>query len=459
MERPSRRCRGGSSRGASRLLPALKLLATLLLLAGCATTPSAPTAKPEAIPSQVYARPLEDVLLETKTLLVKHGWKVQRSGNTLLADWRSAGEASAIAYRVYGQRVDATYCSVRIERVLATRTVVWTEPRLSGHPPGPGAPKEVAASRDMSNPDDVPPAEFKEDTPNERAGGTAVPYGLVISHIGRDKALELALEQQLDPPPNPEAMATDPPAVAEAPTDIGVAPPPAPIPLPARAADAYSGAQDALPPTGKPRLKSLAGIWAGTFSFRGSLTGAYTGEVTVAVEGGAAELADFCPEKGGTMTATAAGTAASWEGHLACPAVPLKGCASAALSYDIATATLEDNTLLVVAAGNVETPVACGESGPISVTFVAREADYAHLAVTKAQGQTTCVWPSDWEDFASSGSVSMPEMSPEASAYLGIIQVRGSRLADIQRLLRHCHHLVLLHGEPVSMKLAVTHSR
>ncbi len=170
MERPSRRCRCGSSRGARRSLPALALLPTLVLLAGCATTPPAPTATPEAIPSHVYARPLDDVLMETTTLLVNNGWKVQRSGNTLVTEWRSGGEASAITYRVYGQRVDAAYCSVRIERVLATRTVVWTEPRLSGHSPGPGAPNPVAASREMYNPYDVPPAEFEEDTPNEKRG-------------------------------------------------------------------------------------------------------------------------------------------------------------------------------------------------------------------------------------------------------------------------------------------------
>ena len=74
--------------------------------------------------------------METKTLLVKNGWNVQRSGNTLVTDWRSGGEASAITYRVYGQRVDAAYCSVRIERVLATRNVIWTEPRLWATPRG-----------------------------------------------------------------------------------------------------------------------------------------------------------------------------------------------------------------------------------------------------------------------------------------------------------------------------------
>jgi hypothetical protein len=464
MERPSRRCRCGSSRGARRLLPAL--VPTFVLLTGCATTPPAPTATPEAIPSHVYARPLDDVLLETTTLLANNGWKVQRSGNTLVTEWRSGGEASAITYRVYGQRVDAAYCSVRIERVLATRTVVWTEPRLSGHSPGPGAPNPVAASREMYNPYDVPPAEFEEDTPNDKAGGTAVPYGLVISHIGRDKALELALEQRLEPPSNPEARPTEGPVLAEAPADLGSAPPPslpgalAPVPPAAVPPNALPTARAAAPSPGAARpLKSLAGIWEGTFSFRGNVSGSYVGEVAVAVEGDSAEVSDFCPERGGTLTATGTGEAAAWQGHLVCPPIRLKECAAAALNYDFATATLEGGTLRVVATGTVDTPAGCGEtSGPISVTFIAQKADYAHIAVSKTKGHTTCVWPSDWEDLASIGSMSMPEMSPEASAYLGIIRVKGSRLADIQRLLRHCHHLVLLHGEPVSMKLAVTHA-
>jgi hypothetical protein len=460
MARPSRRRRRGPSTGQWSPLLARECLTALLLLAGCATTPPVTTAKPEVIPSHVYARPLEDVLMETKSLLVKNGWHVQRSGNKLVTDWRSGGETAAITYRVYGQRVDAGYCSVRIERVLATRTVVWTEPRLVGHSPGPAAPSESAAAHGLYNPYTEGPEEFEEDTPNESAGGTTVPYGLVISHYGRDKALEAALEQQLQPPTNaastpPEALPVGP--LAEATADVGVAPPPAPIPPVERACDTEPSVRGPQSPVAKRRTASLAGIWEGAFFFRGNVTGTYSGEVTVAVEGDSAEVSDFCPERGETLTATGSGDSAAWQGHLTCPPIPLKGCASAALSYDFATASVEGGTLTVVATGTVDTPAGCGESsGAFSVTFVAKKADYAHIAVTRTKGRTACVWPSDWEDLASVGSMAMPEPPQDESAYLGIIRVKGSRLADIQRLLRHCRQLVLLHGQPVVMQLAVT---
>jgi len=392
MGRTGRRrqpCPSGAGRAA---LLALELTTSLLVWASCATAPPAPTAKREAIPSHVYARPLNDVLMETKALLVNNGWHVQRSGNTLVTDWRSGGETSAITYRVYGQRVDAGYCSVRIERVLATRTLVWTE----GHPVGHAAPRtsKMLFAAGLYNPyDDNPDEAFYEDTPNDTAGGTAIPFGLVISHYGRDKALELALQQQLEPQES-----------------LGVAPAPAPVPT----ATAVGTDAAALPapvapvPIAARHLSSLAGIWEGTFSFRGTVKGGYSGEVTVAVDGDSAEVADFCPERGGTMTATGAGASAAWEGHLYCPAIRLKGCSSAALSYDFATATLQGSTLTVVATGMLDTPAACGESGPVSVTFVAEKADYAHLSVIRTKGQTACVWPSDWEDLASTGSMAMP---------------------------------------------------
>jgi hypothetical protein len=92
----------------------------------------------------------------------------------------------------------------------------------------------------------------------------------------------------------------------------------------------------------------------------------------------------------------------------------------------------------------------------MSVTFIAQRADYVHIAVTRAKRVTACRWPSDWEDFASAGSMPLPGPPIDDAAYLGIIRAKGSRLGEIQRLLRHCRQVVLLHGEPVLMRLAVT---
>ena len=294
-----------------------------------------------------------------------------------------------------------------------------------------------------------------------------MPYGLTVSHIGRDKALELALEQQLEPPANPEATATEAPVLAEAPADLGVAPPPslpgaqAPAPPAAVPPNALPTAPAAAPSPGAATpVKSLAGIWEGTFSFRGNVSGSYVGEVAVAVEGDSAEVSDFCPERGGTLTATGTGDAAAWQGHLVCPPIPLKGCAAAALELRLRDG---DSGGRHAAGGGDRYRRHPGglwrDSGPISVTFIAQKADYAHIAVTQNQG-TDDVRLAERLGGPRPPSARCPCLKclPEASAYLGIIRVKGSRLADIQRLLRHCHHLVLLHGEPVSMQLAVTHS-
>ena len=131
------------------------------------------------------------------------------------------------------------------------------------------------------------------------------------------------------------------------------------------------------------------------------------------------------------------------------------------MTYTAANTSLsEDGTLTVLASGTVETPAGCDYGGGVlSVAFVAQKADYVHIAVTKVKRKTTCTWPSDWEDLNSVGSMSVPELALDDSAYLGIIRARGSRLADIQQLLRHCHQVVQLHGEPVLMRLAVTRPR
>ena len=147
-----------------------------------------------------------------------------------------------------------------------------------------------------------------------------------------------------------------------------------------------------------------------------------------------------------------------------CPAIRMSGCPAATFTYDSAHATEKDGTLTVVASGSVSTR--CLDSGgelnvggALSVVFVAERADYIHIAVNQAKRATTCIWPSDWEDLASRGSMAMPQPEAGDAAYLGIIRAKGSRLAEIQRLLRHCRQVVLLHGQPVLMRLAVTRTQ
>jgi hypothetical protein len=82
--------------------------------------------------------------------------------------------------------------------------------------------------------------------------------------------------------------------------------------------------------------------------------------------------------------------------------------------------------------------------------------DYLYLVVTRAKEAAVCVWPRDWEGLESIGSMAMPDRPQATSETLGIIRARGDRLTDIQRLLRQCHQTLMLDGQPVFLKLAVT---
>lgn len=81
--------------------------------------------------------------------------------------------------------------------------------------------------------------------------------------------------------------------------------------------------------------------------------------------------------------------------------------------------------------------------------------DAVHLSVKRATEQTVCSWPSDWETFASPGSMTLPPTS-DVRADLGIIKSKGSRLTDIQRVLRKYRHLLRLNGQSVLVKLVMT---
>jgi hypothetical protein len=456
-------------------------LAVLVLLAGCATGPT-PTAKPEPAPSHVYPLPLDNVLAQAETLLAQQGWQVQRSGNVLVTNWLdrdpeppqgtqaqgltaaaalvgyrvSVAPGSRIGYRVFGERIDAGFCTLRVERLVATPSTLDFGQKKGGHQteqtttPGARAPTPVH----NENRTLMSAFEYEDDLPAE-SKVTGVPSGMVVSQHERDEALELAFQQQIDPVVALAAKPADAVVVAvpaNALADAGVSPQPQPTLNPERHPDS------AIRPT------ALAGVWTGNFTFRGKVTGSFSGEVAISVDGDSVEVADFCPENGGTMTLQGSDNTASWQGAVSCPAIRLSGCPAATFTYNSANAMLNDGTLTVIAAGAVSTR--CLDSGgefnvggALSVVFVAEKADYIHIAVTKAKRATTCVWPSDWEDFASKGSMAMPEPQADDAAYLGIIRAKGARLSEIQRLLRHCRQVVLLHGQPVLMRLAVTRTQ
>jgi hypothetical protein len=455
MFRPARR-RGLGWLGAGRpLFPRTVWLTGLLLWAGCATTATAP----EVARSHVYPLPLDSVLTQTTAVLAKEGWQVQRAGNVLVTNWQGGETGTVITYRVLGQRVDASYSSIRVLRAVATSSTVYYEPRNVGHPPTIGG-IEVPLPQEFQGGAGVFGSDGEDHSANSLAAGTAVPFGMVMTQLMRDTALELKLQEQIDPLIPTATQAEAVPAVtrlAEMVADAGtvaVAEKKAPPPL---SEAVVSGARVAGSPR---RLAALGGIWEGTFSFKGNVVGSFSGEVAVAVDGDSAEFSDFCPLGGGTLIASGSGDFAAWQGKLVCQPISLRECKNTIITYDYATAAVSEDTLTVVASGNVDAPAGCINSvGPISVVFAARRADYVHIAVTKTKGRTACVWPSDWEDLESTGSMAMPEEATDPLAYLGVIRAKGNRLSEIERLLRHCRQLVLLHGQPVRMRLVATRQK
>ncbi len=473
---------------------AVAALGAILCLANCATTPTTTTSQSTAIPSHVYARPLDDVLLRTKALLLEKGWRVQTSGGSLATNWRavdkpgprseeapvsqlatSGPKVDLIAYQVEGERVDDGYCTLRVVRVVATSSALYFGQKKGGHQVAHSSEAEGVnptavhhgSSYAFEDSDVFQIEEFKDESPDESGIRTDAPTGMVVGLRQRDEKLELEIQGRIEPPvvlveetPGKDGLAIAAPSVAS--VDGG---PPAPP---------QEGATPAEPPVGlvpspvaEGRPSALAGIWKGTFTFRGTVTGSFSGEVTVAVEGESVEVDDFCPDNGGTLNMRGSSNSAVWQGKFACPPIKMRACPSATVTYDFVRAALNHGTLTVAANGTVDSDSRCHDptgddlmhpGGPFSVAFVAQRADYVHIAVTKAQREAVCVWPRDWEDFSSNGSMAMPEPQPGEAGYLGIIRAKGNRLTEIQRLLRHCRHVVSLHGQSVSMKLAVTRS-
>jgi hypothetical protein len=429
-----------------RLLSGLGLLRVLCLACctfSCATGPTAPS-QPESVRSHLYPLPLDNVLGQAMPLLEKKGWQVKRVGNVLVTNWQGTVTTALVTYRVYGERIDAGLSSIRIEKVVATPAQFILQHPVTGinkyQRPAPDLPAEFAV-----NPadDDV---------------GSSVPQQVVITVRERDAAMELEFQEQIDPL---SVAVTEQPDAGGVASVMGVITPPQPM-TPAPAVGGDAGVAEGPQSSAERLVNALGGVWEGTFNFRGSVIGSYAGEVVVAVSDTSAEVTDFCPERGGAITATGSRDFASWQGELSCPPIPVQGCTNAVIKYNFAHLVLNGTKLTVVGAGNVDLPAGCrSQSGTaeLSVTFVAEKAHYLYLAVRRTKEKATCEWPADWEDLGSPGSMPMPDPEANASAYLGIIRAKGARLADIDLLLRHCRHRVLLHGGPVSMQLAVMGQR
>jgi hypothetical protein len=486
MSRPAhRKPPGWSNRTGHSMLAMTCAAVASLFWAACATGALTTTEQPTAAASHVYARPLDDVLMQTKEVLAQKGWRVRRSGDELLTNWLAVEKpgpssndapvapiatsapkpADVVRYRVLGERVDAGYCTIQVVRIVATPSNLYFGEKKGGHQvalasggPNP-TPVHHGSSYAFENSDVFQIEAFQEELPSDSTIRTDAPSGMVVNHYERDTALELALQAVIEPPIASSASEADALAFArpqEALGDAGV------FALgqsatPVRSVDGQPSSAAAKTPAAERRPTTFAGIWKGIFTFRGNVTGSYAGEIAVALDGDSAQIDDFCPEGGGTLSATASRDIAAWHGKLPCPAISVKGCSAVVLTFNAATATLNDSTLTLVASGSVVTPTGCAYSGgDVSVTFIGDKADYVHLSVTRTAQRTACVWPSDWEDLASIGSMAMPEPPLDDSAYLGIIRAKGDRRTEIQRLLRHCRHLVLLHGQPVLMRVAGT---
>jgi hypothetical protein len=153
--------------------------AGLLLAVACAGGPR-PTGHSEAVQGQVYAKPLDDVLAETQSLLVEQGWRVQRSGDQLATNWHLDGTGSAFGYLVDGERIDAGHCTVHIESLTAVSL---------------GSPIEDREARSSNVSASVTAGSDKQ----EGVSTLTAPPGMVTLPRGRDEALEWALLQRVDP--------------------------------------------------------------------------------------------------------------------------------------------------------------------------------------------------------------------------------------------------------------------
>jgi hypothetical protein len=384
-------------------------LASCLLLAGCAAGNTRTTTPPDIVRSHIYPLPLDNVLAQTATLLQKKGWTVKRGKAVLVTDWQSGGSDTFVSYRIVGQRIDAGLCALRVEQQVATLSTSFN----LDHP-------VTELDRKAGELERRSWSGLEEEVPNAGTGPPANWSGSnnvaqsspwVVSQHRRDANLEQELQREIDPTPvatgEPEETPSAPTALVDAARPALSRGPATPPPV----VSEIGPVDTALPATQNKRA-DMAGIWDGTFTFRGTVVGSFSGEVTVAVDGRTVEVDDFCPERGGTLAATGANTSAAWEGSLTCSAIPISGCPTATLPYSFAHATMNDSTLTMVAAGTVvvmapgtvDVPPGCIHTGgALSTTFVAKKADYVHIAVTKVKRPTSCVWPSDWEDLNQKG--------------------------------------------------------
>jgi hypothetical protein len=99
---------------------------------------------------------------------------------------------------------------------------------------------------------------------------------------------------------------------------------------------------------------AFGGLWVGTFTLAGAITGSATGQLAVSVSGDSMDVGFLCPDGTGTVTASGSGNSASWSGSLVCP--PTSGasnCPAGVFTFSSMASTLSGTTLNVLAQSNL----------------------------------------------------------------------------------------------------------
>jgi hypothetical protein len=113
---------------------------------------------------------------------------------------------------------------------------------------------------------------------------------------------------------------------------------------------------------------AFRGLWVGTFTFDGALTGSDSGQLAFSVAGNSAQIGYLCPDGTGTVTATGSGNTANWSGTLACaPTAGSSNCPAAVFTFSSLTSTLNGASVNVLTQGNLS---GCPSgNGPFTLSF------------------------------------------------------------------------------------------
>ena len=113
---------------------------------------------------------------------------------------------------------------------------------------------------------------------------------------------------------------------------------------------------------------AFRGLWVGTFTFDGALTGSAAGQLAFSVSGNSMQVGYLCPDSSGTVTASGTGDSASWSGSLVCP--PTAGassCPAAVFTFTSMSTTLSAATVNVLAQSSLS---GCPSgNGPFTLNF------------------------------------------------------------------------------------------